>query len=103
MSFAKGGIVIGTPLAFWPTATSGVATELITLVEPARSLLGMPLLAHPIYQSSHIATTGIALLAIALCCWCFIFSLCVEHQDTRHAENVGKLWCIHYICLGWHP
>ena len=89
MSFAKGGIVIGTPLAFWPTATSGVATELITLVEPARSLLGMPLLAHPIYQSSHIATTGIALLAIALCCWCFIFF--IVRGTPRHSA-CRKCW-----------
>ena len=102
MSFAKGGIVIGTPLAFWPTATSGVATELITLVEPARSLLGMPLLVHPIYQSSHIATTGIVLLAIALCCWCFIFFHCAWNTKMlgmqKMLENCGVF--ITYVLVG---
>lgn len=88
MSFAKGGIVIGTPLAFWPTATSGVATELITLVEPARSLLGMPLLAHPIYQASHIATTGMTLLAIALSCWSFIFFHCAWNTKTLGIQKM---------------
>ena len=102
MSFAKGGLVIGTPLAFWPTATSGVATELIMLVEPARSPLGMPLLSHPIYQASHIATTGMTLLAIALCCWCFIFFHCAWNTKTlgmqKTLENCGVF--ITYALVG---
>ena len=90
MGFAKGGIVIGTPLAAWPAATSSVATELITLVEPARSLIGLPLLAHPIYSPLHIAITGLALLAIASFCWCLIFIHSVRYSKKHGTKKLMK-------------
>ncbi len=90
LSFAKGGIVIGMPLAAWPAATSSIATELITLIEPARSLFGLPLLAHPIYSESHISSTGLALLAIAFLSWCLIFISLARHLKTHGTKELVK-------------
>ena len=90
MGFAKGGVVIGTPLAAWPAATSSVATELITLIEPARTLIGLPLLAHPIYSPSHIAITGLTLLAIASFCWCLIFIHLTRYSKKHGTKKLVK-------------
>ena len=104
MGFAKGGIVIGTPLAAWPAATSSVATELITLVEPARSLIGLPLLTHPIYSPSHIAITGLALLAIASFCWCLIFIHSARYSKKHGTKKLMKTGGVFVFILPyWRP
>ena len=100
LSFAKGGIVIGMPLAAWPAATSSVATELITLVEPARTLFGLPLLTHPIYSASHIASTGLALLTIAFFSWCFIFISSARYSKTHGTKELVKTSSVFFsYCL----
>ncbi len=100
LSFAKGGIVIGMPLAVWPAATSSVATELITLVEPARTLLRLPLLAHPIYSASHIASTGLSLLAIAFVSWCLIFISSARYSKTHGTKELVETSSVFFsYCL----
>ena len=100
MGFAKGGIVIGTPLAAWPTSTSSVATELITLVEPTRALIGLPLLGHPIYPPLHIAVTGFTLLAVASVCWCLIFIHSVRYSKKHGTTKLMKSGSVFFsYCL----
>ena len=90
LSFAQGGIVIGMPLAAWPDATLSVATELMTLVEPVRTLFGLPLLVHPIYSAPHIATTGLALLVLAFVSWSLIFIYSARHSKTHGTKELRK-------------
>lgn len=100
LSFAQGGIVIGMPLAAWPDATSSVATELITLVEPVRTLFGLPLLAHPIYSTSHIASTGFALLAGAFLSWSLILIYSVQYSKTYGPKELVKACSVFFsYCL----
>ncbi len=100
LSFAKGGIVIGMPLAASPAATSSVATELITLIEPARTLFGLPVLTHPIYSESHIASTGLALLAIAFLSWFLIFISLARYSKTHGTKELVKACSVFFsYCL----
>lgn len=100
MGFAKGGIVIGTPLAAWPASTSSVATELITLVEPIRALISLPLLAHPIYPPLNIAVTGFTLLTIASFCWCLIFIHLVRHSKKHGTTKLIETGSVFFsYCL----
>jgi Brp/Blh family beta-carotene 15,15'-monooxygenase len=104
MGFAKGGIVIGTPLAAWPASTSSVATELITLVEPIRALISLPLLAHPIYPPLNIAVTGFTLLTIASFCWCLIFIHLVRHSKKHGTTKLIETGSVFFFILPyWHP
>ena len=88
LSFAQGGVVIGMPLAAWPDATLSVATELMALVEPVRTLFGLPLLVHPIYSASHIASTGLALLAVSLVSWSLIFIYSARYSKTHGTKEL---------------
>ena len=100
LSFAKGGIVIGMPLAAWPAATSSIATELITLIEPARALFGLPVLTHPIYSESHIASTGLALLSIAFLSWFLIFISLARYLKTHGTKELVKICSVFFsYCL----
>jgi Brp/Blh family beta-carotene 15,15'-monooxygenase len=100
LSFAQGGIVIGMPLAAWPDATSSVATELVTLIEPLRTLFGLSLLAHPIYSASHIASTGFVLLAIAFLSWFLIFIYSAQYSKTHGTKEFVKTCSIFFsFCL----
>ena len=100
LSFAKGGIVIGMPLAAWPAATLSVATELITLIEPARTLFGLPVLTHPIYSESHIASMGLALLAIAFLSWFLILIFLARYSKTHGTKELVKICSVFFsYCL----
>ncbi len=57
---ARGGITLGVPLAAWPAASAGVASDLLRLT-------GHDLAVHPLPVAA-VQTLGIALVALALAC-----------------------------------
>jgi Brp/Blh family beta-carotene 15,15'-monooxygenase len=89
-SCAKGGIVIGMPLAAWPDATASVSTELIGLTRPARAVFGLPLLDSQLFSPTQILLMGSSLLFFALCSWIIIFLHFFPYKQPKEKQQIQQ-------------
>ena len=89
-SCAKGGIVVGMPLAAWPNATASVSTELIDLTRPARAVFGLPLLDSQLFSPTQVLLTGSVLLSFALCSWLIIFLHSFPYKQPKEKKQIRQ-------------
>ena len=89
-SCAKGGVILGMPLATWPNATVSVSTELITLTNPARAVFGLPMLDSQLFAANQVAITGSVLLSFAACAWLIIFFQPFPYRKPAEKKQIRR-------------
>ena len=87
---AKGGIVIGMPLAAWPNATALVSSELINLTRPARAVFGLPLVDSQLFSPTQVLLMGSLLLSLALCSWIIIFLHSFPYKQPKEKQQIQQ-------------